>query len=408
MKNIKRIISIFMFTLMIASLFVGCGKVEQKDLVLSASEAVCTGQGADQNEVYGDTHYDADNKAITNFGSESTITYTVPDGAAGTYDVYIDYGKSFRPNGTTQASLIINGEQEYVYPANIEKCESDFSDYFSMGKFVMAVEVELESGDTLTVQAKEGFENKVGAIDNPTIKSLYTPIGDMYLYPTGTEVAIGYDGGFILEEKDTSDALSGLTIAWLGSSVTFGAQSGGYTMADAIEDAHPGTTSYKFAISGTTLVNEDSTSYVERLKEIDSDMKMDLMIVQLSTNDATLNKELGMLASGTDLGSFDDTTVIGAIEYIIAYTKQTWDCPVVFYTGTYYESEAYASMVDALLQVQEKWDIGVVDLWNDEAMTALFGTEQYDVYMSDKIHPSLEGYTEWWTPKFETYLENMY
>ena len=409
MSKIKRIISVLIFVMLISTLFVGCGKnAEQKDLVLSASEATCTGQGADQNDVFGDTKYDADKKAITNFGSESTITYTVPKGASGTYDIYIDYGKSTRPNGTTQASLIVNGKEEYGYSANIVKCADDFSDYYSMGKFVMALKVELKSGDTLTVQAKAGFENKVGAVDNPTVKSLYTPVGDMYLYPSGTKVAIGYDGGTLLGEKDSSDALAGLNIAWLGSSVTFGARSDGYTMADEIAKMHAGTTSYKYAISGTTLVNEDSTSYVERLKDIDPNLKLDLMIVQLSTNDATLKKDLGTVAAGTDLASFDDKTIIGAMEYVIEYTKQTWDCPVVFYTGTHYDDENYAAMVAALLQLKEKWGIGVIDLWDDQEMTALVGTDQYNVYMSDKIHPTLEGYVEWWTPKFEAYLENTY
>lgn len=407
MRSVKKVTVTLLLIALIATMFSGCGKeAAQNEYVLSASEAVCTGQGADQNDVFGDTKYNADKGAITNFGSDSTITYTVPDGVSGVYDIYIDYGKSTRPNGTTQASLLVNGEEKYVYPADIEKCESDFSDYFSMGKFIMALEVELKAGDTLTVQASEGFENTAGSVSNPTVKSLYTPIGDMYLYKTGTEVAVGYDGGTVpvLEDKDTADSLSGLSIAWLGSSVTFGARSDGYSMADAISDNHPGTVSYKYAISGTTLANNDSISYVERLKEINPRMDFDLMIVQLSTNDATLGNELGTIAEGKDISSFDDTTVIGAIEYIIAYTEQTWDIPVIFYTGTYYDDENYTAMVDALLQIQQKWDIGVIDLWNDQEMKALFGTEQYNVYMADKIHPSLEGYTSWWTPKFEEYL----
>lgn len=406
MRSSKRVLSIFILIIVMLATITACGsQPEVKDLVLSASEAVCTGQGADQNAVYGDTKYDEDNDAITNFGSESTITYTVPDGVSGTYDIYIEYGKSVRTNGTTQASLIVNDE-EYVYPADIEKCESDFSDYYSMGKFVMAYQIELESGDELVVQAKEGFENEVGAVDNPTINSLYTPIGDMYLYPAGTEVAVGYGEGTLnsTEEVDSTDPISGLTIGWLGSSVTYGMRAEGYSMADAIEENHSATISYKYAISGTTLANEDATSYVERLKDINPDTKFDLMIVQLSTNDATQNKTLGTIAEGTDLESFDDTTVIGAIEYIIAYTKQTWDCPVVFYTGTYYDDANYSAMVAALLQIQGKWDIGVINMWDDAEMKALVGTEQYDVYMADKIHPSLEGYTEWWTPEFEEYL----
>ena len=35
-------------------------------------------------------------------------------------------------------------------------------------------------------------------------------------------------------------------------------------------------------------------------------------------------------------------TVAGSIEFIIAYAKEKWNCPVAFYTGTRYDSEAYA------------------------------------------------------------------
>ncbi len=410
MNRTKRIFSIIISVILIAITFTGCGtESSQKEFVLSASETVITGQGADQNDSFGDTHYDETSQAIVNFGVESTITYTVPKGVSGTYDIYIEYGKSARPNGTTQASLIVNGEEEYVYPADIEKCESDYSDYFSMGTFIMALQVELEAGDSLMVQSKEGFENKVGAVDNPTIKSLYTPIGDILLYPTGTEVAVGYNGGLIdNEEVDTTDGLSGLSIAWLGSSVTFGARADGYSMADAIEDAHSATKCLKFAVSGTTLASNDSTSYLERLKDINPSTNIDLMIVQLSTNDATLNNELGSISESRDIEGFDDGAIIGGIESIIAYTIETWNCPVIFYTGTYYEDENYDAMVESLLELEDKWDIGVIDLWNDEEMKELFGSEQYNIYMSDKIHPSLEGYVDWWTPKFEEYLSNMY
>lgn len=86
----------------------------------------------------------------------------------------------------------------------------------------------------------------------------------------------------------------GLNIIWLGSSVTYGAQSGGhYSMTDAIQDNHPGTVCEKYAISATTLVNEKEDSYVGRMKLISKDETPDLFVVQLSTNDATTGKSNG-------------------------------------------------------------------------------------------------------------------
>ena len=61
-------------------------------------------------------------------------------------------------------------------------------------------------------------------------------------------------------------------------------------------------------------------------------------------------------------------------------------------------------MVRALGEIGRKWGIGILDLWNDEEMAALYGTEPYQRYMGDGIHPLREGYVSWWTPKFEQYL----
>ncbi|MBR5569951.1 MAG: DUF4886 domain-containing protein [Oscillospiraceae bacterium] len=211
---------------------------------------------------------------------------------------------------------------------------------------------------------------------------------------------------YVPKTEKVSDAISGKKIAWLGSSVTYGSASGGYSMANAIAEKREGTVCYKYAVSGTTLVNESTNSYVARMEQIDPNLELDMLVVQLSTNDATQGKTLGAISESMDMSSFDTTTVAGAIEYIIAYAKNTWDCPVVFYTGTQYNSEAYASMVSLLLDIQAKWGIGVIDLWNNPEMTALLGTSQYAQYMSDAIHPTALGYKQWWTPVFEAYMNN--
>ena len=58
-------------------------------------------------------------------------------------------------------------------------------------------------------------------------------------------------------------------------------------------------------------------------------------------------------------------------------------------------------MVDLLLKIQEKWGIGVIDMFNNEEMTAVYGTDLYNTYMYDEVHPYRIGYTEWWTPVIE-------
>ena len=127
------------------------------------------------------------------------------------------------------------------------------------------------------------------------------------------------------------------------------------------------------------------------------------MVIQLSTNDATLKLPLGEISGSTDIADFDTQTVTGAIEWIIRYSRDTWNCPVVFYTGSHYDSAEYAAMVDCLMELKEKWDIGVIDLYTDDMFNDI-DEESYGLYMADPIHPTKAGYVEWWFPKMEADL----
>lgn len=195
--------------------------------------------------------------------------------------------------------------------------------------------------------------------------------------------------------------LEGKTIVFLGSSVTYGAAAKGVSFADYI-GARNRCTIVKEAVNGTTLVDEGFSSYICRMKKLDVP-NADLFVCQLSTNDATQKKPLGTVSGSDQIGDFDTSTVAGAIESIVAYAKETWDCPVVFYTNPRYESEAYGEMVKLLLELSEKWDITVVDMWNDDAFNDIT-KEQRELYMADAIHPTQAGYLEWWTPEIEKAL----
>ena len=155
-----------------------------------------------------------------------------------------------------------------------------------------------------------------------------------------------------------------------------------------------------------TLVTKDDasgSSYIPRMKTINPDIPADAFICQLSTNDATRHMPLGTISGGFELADFDTETVAGAIEYIIAYAEKTWHCPVLFYTGTRFDCEEYGEMVRLLLGIQKNWKIGVIDLWNDKALHAI-SEKDYNLYMSNPIHPTQAGYLLWWTPAMETYL----
>lgn len=203
-------------------------------------------------------------------------------------------------------------------------------------------------------------------------------------------------------EEKTESPLRGKKIVFLGSSVTYGASSQGISFVDYLGKQN-GSNVVKEAVSGTTLVEEGKNSYITRLRDIE-DKQADLFVCQLSTNDATQKKPLGTVSASTNSGDFDTHTVAGAIEYIIAYAKEKWDCPVMFYTNPKYDSKVYGEMVALLKEIQQKWDIGVIDMWNDEAFQKI-SEEEHKLYMADSIHPTKAGYLKWWLPYMENEIE---
>lgn len=230
--------------------------------------------------------------------------------------------------------------------------------------------------------------------------------------------------------------LAGKTIYWLGSSVTYGASSGGESMADFLA-AKTGCISKKEAVSGTTIFCDGKSSdtgeksYTSRLKNstvFDTNEKVDAFICQISTNDAWGNRKQnwGEITPADKLyqEDFDLTTTFGGIEFIIAYVTDTWNCPIYFYSGAeFFDKSAssspransnptgtdYGELVNKVLEIAEKWqnknvDVRVIDLFHDKEFNAAVSDEYYTWATSDPIHPRRAGYLQWWMPYFEQFL----
>lgn len=200
-------------------------------------------------------------------------------------------------------------------------------------------------------------------------------------------------------DADPDSPLKGLNIIQLGSSVTEGTGSDeGISFVEYIAQM-TGSTYIKEAEPGTTMSNYaplGDTSYIYRMEhEIDPEVQADLFLCQLSTNDASKRVEVGEVSDSDDPADFNLETVAGATEYIIHFVQDTWGCPVMFYTGTEYSNAAYGDMVDMLLTLQDKYEIGIIDMYHNLSTD----TPLYNQYMSpDGIHPTKRGYAEWWAP----------
>lgn len=236
-------------------------------------------------------------------------------------------------------------------------------------------------------------------------------------------------------QKAEFSMLSDKTFYWLGSSVTYGASSGGESMADFLA-AKTGAVCRKDAVSGTTIFDDGATentgikSYTRRLTNstvFKKDEHVDAFICQISTNDAISYRleKRGYVTdiSITDKEDFDLATTMGGVEYIIAYAAETWNCPVYFYSGSYFgdvgsgetrtnkdpSGTAYAKLVEDVKVAIDKWqnlgyEVDVIDMFNDKDFNATVSDEYYKWCTGDPIHPKRAGYLNWWMPYFEQYL----
>lgn len=197
--------------------------------------------------------------------------------------------------------------------------------------------------------------------------------------------------------------LEGKTVLFLGSSVTNGRAALEQSIPEYFA-ARMACSVMKEAVDGTTLTDCGNKSYIQRLlHNVSPTTPIDLLVCQLSTNDASQRKPLGEISAGFELSSFDTSTITGAMEYIIAYAKEKWNCPVVFFTNVRYESNEYAAMVERTYELADKWNIGILDLWRDDAFNNLSDADRA-LYMNDRIHPLKAGYRDWWGPELERQL----
>lgn len=228
-----------------------------------------------------------------------------------------------------------------------------------------------------------------------------------------------------------TSSLKGKTIGYLGSSITVGFRSENVAFPDYIGKI-TGSITVKQAITGGPLAKKegvrDEVSYITQLEDnLSKNENLDALVVQLSTNDTTLGIGMGEVSSSQNKDDYDYSTVIGAMEYIIAYAKEKWNCPVIFYINPYLSDEViekfakennanideikeayqntYEKMIDALYKVQNKWNIGVIDMWNNDAFKNIDIDLRSNYYMADIIHPTKAGYLFWYTPYIQAQLE---
>lgn len=329
----------------------------------------------------------ADANIVLNLAGNHVSNITVKDGA--TVTVTGGFIDGTITGNATVSNVAVAGEAPASAVADgytvTEKTDAGYAYVIPEGGSV----VELFDGDALIAARVFGKDGKAVTTIGSTAKDGFILVGWSEL--KGVEPTIA--------DSAVTAAPAVLYGSWtrqplyyfLGSSVTYGSATGGRSFVEEIAALYP--IAYdKQAISGTTLVDNGANSYVQRLvSRFDPTVAPDRLIVQLSTNDASQNQPLGTVSDSKSSADFDKTTVIGAMEFIIAYAKETWDCPVAFYTNPYYNNATYEKMIDALYELQEKWDIMIFDFYYYVDMEEL-PAATLSSYMADSIHPNATGY----------------
>lgn len=299
------------------------------------------------------------------------------------------------------------------------------------GDSSMSVSSAIESSnDPFEVSSTEKFEGYK--------KHSFEAIDESHYHIEKSAVLDANDNSFNpIKNIESSSVLNNKNIYWLGSSVTYGAESQGIAMPEYMEH-YTGCNSFKSAVSGTTLYDDGSSvamtgtkSYVRRLLNCDEfkgDRDVSAFVCQISTNDAQSQRisNIGTITTDSfDKDSFDVSKTLGAIEFIIAYVTETWHCPVFFYSGAFFsnvgirktnnpKASDYADLVEYVYDIAEKWnsnnkaEVHIIDMFNDEGFNKLVDDDYYQWAIKDPIHPKKAGYLQWWTPYIKDQMENVF
>lgn len=266
--------------------------------------------------------------------------------------------------------------------------------------------VGINQSDSIAVTsavASAELTDKIRAVTGQNYVALTNIGGDSVLTGNGTYHYIKAHTSSIYGYRELYEhPLADKNIFYLGSSITYGASSGGKAFGEMIGEL-TGNAYQKQAVSGTTLVNNGASSYVARFDNFDWTKKPDLLVVQLSTNDFSQNKPMGEVIGSKSSEACDQTTVTGAIEYIVAKTQElSPDTKVVFYTCAVKEKwgfrAAYADYIEKTMPtLLRKWKgtLYMLDLFNADYARYVEATG----YMGDDIHPNATGYAHIFVPE---------
>ena len=142
---------------------------EDDFLVIPAENAVFTeGKGVSAENKKAPTAYDPEHRMITCLAKDGEVTYTVPEGIDGTFDVYLTISKIMAQFTSQPFSYSVNGGELFSVPVDCQVpadspavYNQDGEEYntgtlMDDGRFLICRDLTLKTGDTFTVVANYG------------------------------------------------------------------------------------------------------------------------------------------------------------------------------------------------------------------------------------------------------------
>lgn len=156
-------------------------------IVLPASEAAfdATAEGLSLRNTLEPMTYDAEHDLIVNVADGAAIVFTVPEDAAGTFDLYLTFSKSLAPYSSQPFIFHVNDERAFSVPVDADAPDGTTHDadlLLTKGQALIRSGLALSAGDRITVTAA------FGARGISQLATCYPAVGDLLLIPVESDM----------------------------------------------------------------------------------------------------------------------------------------------------------------------------------------------------------------------------
>ncbi len=212
--------------------------------------------------------------------------------------------------------------------------------------------------------------------------------------------------------------LLGKTMYAFGDSVVYGHKYSKFSFPNYVAEKEGlyFTNENKYAKNGASIVKNDSNWILTQIQNA-PDKAPDYVLFDGGINNAYEDTVLGTISDSKDIASFDDTTFAGAFEKTIATIYEKWPNTNIVYTAIHKtnsrEAEIQQKLYELEMQICEKWDVTVADIYSQDEIDCLNNKENLAKYAFDNLssktglpvsnsksatHPNLLAIEEFYVP----------